>query len=312
MPRALVTGATGQDGSYLCELLLSLGYDVFGLVRTQTAAIVPGVVPVVGDLGDEVSLRAAVAAAAPQEVYHLAAQTFVGGSWDGAVPTAEVTGVGALRLLDAVWREAPAARWFQASSAEVFGRPSSAPQDESTPLAPVSAYGVAKAFAHQATIAHRVAHDAFAVVGVLYNHESPRRPARFVTRKITAAVARISLGLQPSLVLGSLSARRDWGFAGDYVRAMHASLAADVPRDYVVATGVSHSIADLLSVAFGCVGISDWSSFVTTDPAFLRTVEPGQLVGDASRARSLLGWVPTVSFEEMIAAMVAADLAALG
>lgn len=308
----MVTGASGQDGSYLCELLLSRGYEVSGLVREATVhRLVAGVTPLVGDLADADALRDTVAAVAPDEVYHLAAQTFVGGSWDGAVATAEVTGLGALRLLDAVRREAPDARWFQASSAEVFGRPAVAPQDEATPLAPVSAYGVAKAFAHQATVAHRLAHDAFAVVGVLYNHESPRRPETFVTRKITSGVARISLGLASTLTLGSLDARRDWGFAGDYVLAMAAALEAPEPADYVIATGVTRSIAELLEVAFGCVGIADWRPYVVTDPAFVRPVEPGRLVGDASRARELLGWRPTVTFERMIADMVAADLARL-
>jgi GDPmannose 4,6-dehydratase len=307
--RALITGITGQDGPYLAELLHAEGTEVWASTRSGR---LPTDLPFVraapaADLRDGESLRRAVAAVGPGEVYHLAAQTSVGESWDDPVATGEVTGLGTARLLEAVRREAPAARVFVASSSEVFGEPERAPQDEATPIRPVSPYGAAKAYAHHLAHLYRGRHGLFVAVGILYNHESPRRPPTFVTRKITQGAVAIARGKASELRLGNLDARRDWGFAGDTVRAIRAMLRADEPRDYVVATGVTHAVRDWCELAFRRVGF-DYQDYVKSDPEFWRPAEPVPPVGDATRARELLGWRPTVGFEELVALMVDADL----
>jgi GDPmannose 4,6-dehydratase len=314
VPTALITGLTGQDGSYLAELLLAKGYRVVGLVLgTQPSALgaaehlANSVELVQGDLRDQASLSAAVKSAKPDEVYNLAAMTVVHSSWNDPALVGDVTGLGATRLLDVVSRVAPAARFCQASSSEVFGIPDSAPQSEQTPIRPRTPYGIAKAYAQGMTTAYREQRQLFAGSAILYNHESPRRPTDFVSRKVTQAAARISLGLQTELRLGSLEARRDWGFAGDYVEAIWRMLQADEPGDYVVGTGVSHSVRDLCDAAFTAVGL-DYRQYVVEDPQFVRPVDPVELIADASRARARLGWEPTVSFEKLVRQMVAADV----
>lgn len=318
MRRALVTGVAGQDGLFLSRLLVEQGYEVFGLVRPDSEhagrllAEVPEVRPLVGDLRDMSSLVQALRRAEPHEVYNLAATSFAGISWELAELNAEVTAMGAFRLLEALrlhtGDDIAAIRYYQASTSEIFGRADESPQDEWTALRPRSPYGVAKVFAHQMTVNYRENYGAFACCGILYNHESERRAHHFVTRKITSSVARITLGLQDSVELGTLEATRDWGYAGDYVRAMWLMLQQDEPGDYVVATGVSHSIRDLLSCAFRCVGIDDWTPYVRHDPALVRSADNAPLVGDAGKAREVLGWEPTVSFEDLVARMVQHDL----
>lgn len=321
MKRALVTGITGQDGLYLSELLLSEGYEVYGLVRGQNnpkIALVESVVPQVqllnGDLTDLSSLIGAFEVAQPDEVYNLAAMSFVAASWKQAVLTSDIAGMGVLRVLEAMRIHSAGdlgrIRFYQASSSEMFGKVRETPQTEQTPFHPRSPYGVAKAFGHYSTVNYRESYGMHASSGILFNHESPRRGEEFVTRKITKAVARISLGLQSQLALGTLDARRDWGFAGDYMKAVWRMLQQDEPGDYVVATGVTHSVRELLDVAFGTAGIEDWQPFVVQDPRYLRPAEVDLLIGDASRARDVLGWQPTVGFEELIAMMVRADIAA--
>jgi GDPmannose 4,6-dehydratase len=319
MPRALITGITGQDGLYLAELLLDKGYEVFGLVRGQSnpklqtvERIVPAVELVEGDLTDLPSLIGAVEVAAPDEIYNLGAISFVGLSWRQAELTGDVTGMGVLRLLEAVRiasnNDMSRVRFYQASSSEMFGKVREVPQNESTPFHPRSPYGVAKTFGHYMTVNYRESYSAFACSGILFNHESPRRGHEFVTRKITRAVARIALGMQDSIALGNLDARRDWGFAGDYVQAMWAMLQQDEPGDYVIATGKTWSIGDLLDRAFARIGIEDWSKLVTQDPRFMRPAEVDSLIGDASKAHEALGWAPTVGFTELIDMMVDSDL----
>ncbi|CAJ60428.1 GDP-D-mannose dehydratase, NAD(P)-binding [Frankia alni ACN14a] len=320
VPRALITGITGQDGLYLGELLTAKGYEVFGLIRGQSnpkvavvERLVPGVVLLEGDLTDLPSLIGAVEISQPDEVYNLGAISFVGLSWKQAELTGETTGMGVLRVLEALriagGNDMSRVRFYQASSSEMFGKVRETPQRETTPFHPRSPYGVAKTFGHYLTVNYRESYGAFACSGLLFNHESPRRGIEFVTRKITRAVARISLGLQDSLTLGNLESRRDWGFAGDYVEAMWRMLQQETPDDYVVATGVTHSIRELLDAAFGRVGIGDWSGLVKQDPRFFRPAEVDVLVGDPSKAREVLGWTPRVGFEELIAMMVDADLA---
>jgi GDPmannose 4,6-dehydratase len=309
-PTALVTGVTGQDGPYLSELLLDAGYDVHGLV--MPGEVIPGEVPGVvrlheGSLADAGALRHLIEAVRPGEVYNLAAATSVAGSFDDPVGVAEVTGLGVLRLLEAVRHVDPAIRLLQASSAEIFGGSPTSPQDEATPLCPISPYGVAKAFAHQTVQLYRRAHGIFAATVILYNHESPRRGPGFVTRKVTLAVARIARGLESQVRLGNLDVERDWGYAPDYVRAMHLALRQEAADDYVVATGRTHTLRELLEVAFSAAGL-DWRDHVVTDPALLRPTEPVRLCGDASRARARLGWAPTREFADVIREMVAADL----
>lgn len=318
MPRALITGVTGQDGLFLSELLISKGYEVYGLVRAESQRLarlkreVADVRLVYGDLGDVSSLLRALEVSAPTEVYNLAATSFVGLSWQLAELNAETTALGALRLLEALRLytkgDLQAIRYYQASTSEVFGKPRETPQTEETAFHPRSPYGVAKAFAHNITVNYRESYGAFAACGILYNHESERRGHEFVTRKITSGVARISLGLQDHLQLGSLDSTRDWGYAGDYVEAMWQMLQQAEPSDFVIATGKSHSIRDLLTVAFSKVGIDDWAPYVRHDAAMMRPSDGTSLVGDATRAAAVLGWRPTVAFEDLIARMVRHDL----
>ncbi len=310
---ALVTGITGQDGSYLAEFLLERGYEVYGLVRRASSpnlhrleAIRDRIVLIPGDLLDQTSLMRAISESAPDEIYNLAAQSYVPSSWREPVATAEVTALGATRLLEAMRSEAPAARFYQASTSEMFGS-APPPQSEATCFHPRSPYGVAKAYAHWATVNYRESYGMFAVSGILFNHESPRRGIEFVTRKVSSAAARIARGLDKELVLGNLDARRDWGFAGDYVRAMWRMLQRDEPEDFVIATGVTHSVRELCDIAFSAVGL-DWSEHVRTDPALLRPAEVDHLVGDASRAREKLDWRPTMGFQPLVEHMVSHDL----
>jgi len=310
-----VTGVTGQDGSYLAELLLERGYEVYGLVRrtsspgSERIAHLEGRLRLVrGDLLDQSSLVAALSDARPDEVYNLAAQSFVPTSWQEPVLTAEFTALGVTRLLEALRQVVPEARFYQASSSEIFGQVAQSPQDEDTPFWPRSPYGVAKVYGHFITVNYRESYNLFACCGILFNHESPRRGPEFVTRKVTLGAARIARGLQDELLLGNLEARRDWGFAGDYVRAMWLMLQRDEPRDYVVATGETHSVGELCQLAFAEVGL-DWREHVRTDPALLRPAEIDRLVGNARRAREELDWRPEVSFEELVRRMVRADLA---
>ena len=319
MPRALITGITGQDGLYLGELLVAKGYEVFGLVRGQSnpkvaivERIIPGVELLDGDLTDLPSLIGAMELAQPDEVYNLGALSFVGLSWRQAELTGDVTGMGVLRVLEAIRistsNDMSRVRFYQASSSEMFGKVREVPQKESTPFHPRSPYGVAKTFGHYMTVNYRESYGAYACSGILFNHESPRRGVEFVTRKVTRAVARIALGLQETLALGNLDARRDWGFAGDYVDAMWRMLQQPAPDDYVVATGETHSIRELLDIAFARAGIEDWSGHVVQDPRYFRPAEVDVLTGDASRAKDELGWTPTVGFQELVQQMVDADL----
>ena len=320
MPRALITGITGQDGLYLSELLLSKGYEVYGLIRGQNnprwslvEQTVPDVTLLTGDLMDMSSLMRALDTAQPDEVYNLGAISFVAYSWENAHLTADVTGKGVLSMLEATRLYAGSdlgrVRFYQASSSEMFGKVQEVPQKETTLLWPRSPYGVAKVFGHYMTINYRESYGMHASSGILFNHESPRRGTEFVTRKVSQAVARITLGLQDHVVLGNLDARRDWGFAGDYVEAMWRMLQQDEPDDYVVATGETHSIRDLLDAAFGHVGIEDWSPYVKQDPRYMRPAEVDLLIGDATKAREKLGWKPSVTFQELVAMMVDHDLA---
>jgi GDPmannose 4,6-dehydratase len=319
MPRALITGITGQDGLYLSELLLSKGYEVFGLIRGQNnpkldlvRQTVPDVHIITGDLTDMSSLIRALNVSRPDEVYNLGAISFVAYSWENAHVTTDVTGKGVLNMLEAVrlyaGEDAPKVRFYQASSSEMFGKAQEVPQRETTLLWPRSPYGVAKVFGHYMTINYRESYGMHASSGILFNHESPRRGPEFVTRKVSQAVARISLGLQDSIAMGNLDAKRDWGFAGDYVEAMWRMLQQDVADDYVIATGQSHSIRDLLDVAFARVGIEDWTPLVEQDKRFMRPADVEQLVGDPAKARQVLGWEPKVGFEELVQMMVDNDL----
>jgi len=320
MTRALITGITGQDGLYLSELLLAKGYEVYGLIRGQNnpkfelvRRTVPDVKLLTGDLTDLSSLIRALKLSDPDEVYNLGAISLVAYSWENARLTADVTGKGVLNMLEAVrlhsGDDVPRIRFYQASSSEMFGKVQEVPQRESTLLWPRSPYGVAKVFGHYMTINYRESYGMHASSGILFNHESPRRGPEFVTRKVSQAVARISLGLQESIVMGNLDAKRDWGFAGDYVDAMWRMLQQDKADDYVIATGETHSIRDLLDVAFRRVGIDDWSALVSQDPRFMRPAEIEMLIGDASKARNVLGWEPRVRFEELVRMMVDNDLA---
>jgi GDPmannose 4,6-dehydratase len=315
MPTALVTGITGQDGSYLAELLLEKGYRVIGIVRRSSttpyeriAHLVDRVELVSADLLDQTSLVDAVAACRPDEVYNLAAQSFVQTSWTQPVLTGEFTALGVTRMLEALRKAAPDARFYQASSSEQFGKVVETPQRESTPFYPRSPYGVAKVYGHWITVNYRESYGMYAASGILFNHESPRRGLEFVTRKVTDGAARIKLGLARELRLGNLEARRDWGFAGDYVDAMWRMLQRDVPDDYVIGTGQTWSVRDLCELAFGCVGL-DWREYVVQDERFVRPAEVDLLVADASKAKAELGWSPTVTFRRLVEMMVEADLA---
>jgi GDPmannose 4,6-dehydratase len=311
---ALITGITGQDGSYLAELLLAKGYRVVGMTRrTSTDVherighIVDDIEFVSGDLLDQSSITSIVAAVQPHEIYNLAAQSFVPTSWSQPVLTGEFTALGVTRVLEAVRTVDPTIRFYQASSSEMFGKVQAVPQNEDTPFYPRSPYGVAKLYGHWITINYRESYDLYAVSGILFNHESQRRGKEFVTRKITDGVARIKLGLQTELRLGNLDAQRDWGFAGDYVRAMWLMLQQAAPDDYVVSTGRTHSVREFVQRAFETVGM-DWERHVVIDPRYYRPAEVDLLVGDPAKARRVLGWEPEVTFEELVERMVRADL----
>jgi GDPmannose 4,6-dehydratase len=315
--RALVTGITGQDGSYLAELLLDKGYEVFGLVRRSSSEnferishIQDRLTLLSGDLMDEVSLINVLRDSRPREVYNLAAQSFVQTSWSQPVLTSETTALGVTRMLDAIRIVDPEIRFYQASSSEMFGRVRAIPQNESTEFYPRSPYGVAKVYGHWITVNYRESYQLHASSGILFNHESPRRGLEFVTRKVTNGVARIKEGLDSELRLGNLDAQRDWGFAGDYVKAMWAMLQRDAPDDFVIATGETHSVRELCEVAFSAAGLN-WENHVKIDPAFLRPAEVDLLVGDPSKAQATLGWKCDVDFYALIEMMVAADLDAL-
>jgi GDPmannose 4,6-dehydratase len=311
--RAIITGITGQDGSYLAELLLGKGYEVFGVVRRLSAPNVWRIEHLLGkvtllqaDLLDQLSLVRAVDAVRPHEFYNLAAMSFVPASWDQPMLTGEFNSQGVTRCLEAIRQVDTSIRFYQASSSEMFGKVRQVPQSEDTPFYPRSPYGVSKVFGHYITVNYRESYGLYACAGILFNHESPRRGLEFVTRKVTDGVARIKLGLADTLSLGNLTSKRDWGFAGDYVRAMWAMLQQDAPDDYVVAMGVTHSVQDLVELAFGHVGL-DWRAHVRQDPAFLRPAEVDLLIGDASKARRVLQWAPEVDFNSLIAMMVDAD-----
>jgi GDPmannose 4,6-dehydratase len=312
--RALITGITGQDGSYLAELLLEQGYQVFGMVRRLSTPnswridhLLDRITLRPADLLDQLSLLRLVEDVRPHEVYNLAAMSFVPASWDQPMLTGEFNSQGVTRLLDAVRRVDPSIRFYQASSSEMFGKVREVPQTELTPFYPRSPYGVSKVFAHYITVNYRESYDLFAVSGMLFNHESPRRGLEFVSRKVTDGVARIKLGLTDTLYMGNLDAHRDWGYAGDYVRAMWLMLQQDKPDDYVIATGISHSVRDLVQIAFARAGL-DWEKHVRVDPALLRPAEVDHLLGDASKARTTLGWTPRVDFTQLVEMMVDADL----
>ena len=312
--RALITGITGQDGSYLAELLLEKGYEVHGMVRRASTEkferiehIRDRLILHQGDLLDQRSLVDTLRASKPQEVYNLAAMSFVAVSWIQPTLTAEFTGVGVTRMLEAMREAAPDARFYQASSSEMFGQVLEVPQRESTPFYPRSPYGVAKAYGHFITVNYRESYDLFACSGILFNHESPRRGLEFVTRKVTHAAAAIKLGLQQDLALGNLDAERDWGYAEDYVEAMWMMLQRDQPEDYVIATGETHSVRELVDIAFDRVGLAP-EQHVRVDERFLRPAEVEQLIGDSSKAREELGWKPRTTFEELVRLMVDADL----
>ena len=312
--RALITGITGQDGSYLADLLLEKGYEVHGMVRrssTETfqrlAHIRDDLVLHTGDLLDQRSLVDVLRECDPHEIYNLAAMSFVAASWNQPVLTAEFTGVGVTRMLEAMREASPQARFYQASSSEMYGKVREVPQTEHTPFYPRSPYGVAKVYGHHITVNYRESYGLFACSGILFNHESPRRGLEFVTRKVTHEADAIKLGLRDRLLLGNLDAERDWGYAKDYVDAMWLMLQQPEPDDYVIATGIAHSVRDLVNVAFDHVGL-DPERYVSTDPRFLRPAEVDQLIGDHSKARERLGWQPRTSFEELVRLMVDADL----
>lgn len=316
MKRALITGITGQDGSYLAELLLSKGYKVYGLTRrTSTvnneriAHIEDKIELIQGDLLDQSSLSSAVLASEPDEVYNLAAQSFVRTSWNQPVLTGEFTALGVTRLLEAIRVVNPKIKFYQASSSEMFGKVTETPQKETTRFHPRSPYGVAKVYGHYITVNYRESFNIFACSGILFNHESPRRGLEFVTRKISHAVAQISLGIQKKLELGALEPKRDWGFARDYVSAMWLMLQQPKADDYVIATGENHSVGEFVKLAFKTVGINDWKKHVVTNkPQHMRPAEVDYLVGDASRAKRVLGWEPKTSFKQLVEIMVKADL----
>jgi len=314
MPKALVTGITGQDGSYMAEFLLEKGYEVVGMVRRSSTVnfarihhIQDRIILVSGDLLDSGSLMAILQEHEPDEVYNLAAQSFVPASWKQPVFTGGVTGLGVTRMLEAIRTVNPKIRFYQASSSEMFGKVREVPQRETTPFYPRSPYGVAKVYGHWITVNYRESYDLFAVSGILFNHESPRRGLEFVTRKVTYGVARIKLGLTEHLALGNLESQRDWGFAGDYVRAMWLMLQQDQPDDYVVGTGETHSVKELCEVAFGRVGLN-WSDYVVQDPRFMRPAEVDILVADPSKAHLVLGWEPGITFRGLVEMMVDHDM----
>lgn len=314
--RALITGITGQDGSYLAELLLSKGYKVYGTVRRLSTPNMENIKHIVhdiellsADLLDQSSLTDAVRESEPDEVYNLAAQSFVKTSWDQPVLTGEFTALGATRVLEAIRAVNPKIKFYQASSSEMFGKVVEVPQKETTRFHPRSPYGVAKAYGHYITLNYRESYNMFAVSGILFNHESPRRGIEFVTRKISNAVARISLGKQDKVELGNLDAKRDWGYAGDYVEAMWLMLQQDQPDDYVISTGETHSVQEFVELAFKTVGIDDWQKHVVSNhPKHVRPAEVDLLIGDSTKARQVLGWEPKTSFPQLVEMMVKSDL----
>jgi GDPmannose 4,6-dehydratase len=315
MKKALITGINGQDGSYLAEHLLSEGYQVHGLVRRASARsfqrlshLLERIELVTGDLLDQTSLITALREIEPDEVYNLAAQSFVPASFSQPVLTGEFNGLGVTRLLDAIRMVNPKIRFYQASSSEMYGNVETAPQDEQTKFQPRSPYGVAKLYGHWITVNFRESYGMYAVSGILFNHESPRRGAEFVTRKVTLGAARIAAGLQKDLRLGNLEARRDWGFTGDYVRAMRLMLQQPVPKDFVIGTGETHSVKEFVELAFAMLGM-DWRDHVIVDPSLSRPADVDQLFANPARAKAELGWVPTVSFRDLVKMMVDADLA---
>ena len=312
--RALITGISGQDGSYLADLLLEKGYEVFGLTRRLSAAnywriehILDRLTLIPGDLLDQLSLIRVLERVQPTELYNLAAMSFVPASWDQPMLTGEFNSQGVTRVLEAVRVVDPSIRLYQASSSEMFGKVREVPQKETTPFYPRSPYGVSKVFAHCITVNYRESYGLFAVSGILFNHESPRRGLEFVTRKVSDGVARIKLGLSDSLSIGNMDAHRDWGFAGDYVQAMWLMLQQNEADDYVIATGESHSVQDLVEIAFNCAGL-DWERYVIEDPSLFRPAEVDHLIGDASKARAKFGWQPTTDFRGLIQMMVQADM----
>jgi GDPmannose 4,6-dehydratase len=318
MKRALITGVTGQDGSYLAELLLEKGYEVHGIVRRASTETFERIEHLAGkihlhqaDLLDQLSIIDVIKVTNPDEVYNLAAQSFVPTSWKQPVLTGEFTAIGVTRVLEAIRLLGPdRIRFYQASSSEMFGKVQEVPQRETTPFYPRSPYGVAKVYGHWITVNYRESYNMFCASGILFNHESERRGREFVTRKVTDGVARIKLGLAKELRLGNLDAKRDWGFAGDYVRAMWLMLQQDKPDDFVVATGETHTVKRLVELAFGAAGL-DWQKYVKIDPALVRPAEVDLLIGDPSKAKRVLGWEPEVSFEQLVERMVRADLARL-
>jgi len=311
---ALITGITGQDGSYLAELLLSKGYEVHGMVRRSSTENFSRITHLrskinlcQGDLLDQLSLISLMKEIKPTEVYNLAAQSFVPTSWQQPVLTGEFTALGVTRMLEAVRLIDPSIRFYQASSSEMYGKVIETPQKETTPLYPRSPYGVAKCYGHYITINYRESFDIFAVSGILFNHESPRRGLEFVTRKVTDGVAKIKLGMEKEIRMGNLDAKRDWGFAGDYVKAMWLMLQQDEPDDFVISTGEYHTVKELVEIAFERVGL-DWEKHIVTDPRFIRPAEVDILVGDYTKAKTKLGWEPEVSFKQMVEMMVDSDL----
>lgn len=315
MKSALITGITGQDGSYLAEFLLKKGYRVYGLVRRLSTPnywriehILDKITIIEGDMTDEGSLINAIKTANPDEVYNLAAQSFVATSWKQPVLTAEVTAVGTLRLLEAVRQFAPHAKFYQASTSEMYGNAAENIQDEQTKFRPRSPYAISKLFAHWMAVNYRESYGMFVCCGILFNHESPRRGIEFVTRKITDGVARIKLGIAKEIVLGSLDSQRDWGFAGDYVESMWMMLQHETPDDYVISTGVTHSVKDFVETAFNAAGIKDWQKYIKQDPTFMRPAELFVLQGSSKRAENKLGWKPKVNFEQLIKMMVDEDI----
>jgi GDPmannose 4,6-dehydratase len=314
MKKVLITGITGQDGSYLAEFLLGKGYQVYGMVRRSSLErfdrvehIMGKLQLIQGDLTDQSSLDEAIKTIKPDEVYNLASQSFVPTSWNQPVLTADVTGLGVTRVLEAIRKHNPDAKFYQASSSEMFGKVQESPQSEKTSFYPRSPYGVAKVYAHWITVNYRESYDIFAVSGILFNHESPRRGLEFVSRKVTNGVAKIKLGMEKELRMGNMEAKRDWGFAGDYVEAMWLMLQQDVPDDYVIATGESHSVRELVETAFECAGL-DWKKYIVTDPKFFRPAEVDFLVGNSAKALQKLNWKPKVSFKELIKMMIKADI----
>ncbi len=311
---ALITGITGQDGSYLAELLLDKGYDVYGMVRRSSVEkydrishIRDKIELLQGDLLDEFSLMTTLRKVKPTELYNLAAQSFVPTSWEQPVLTAEFTGVGVTKVLEAIKNVDPSVRFYQASSSEMFGKVREVPQTELTPFYPRSPYGAAKAYGHYITVNYRESYNLFACSGILFNHESPRRGYEFVTKKVTNAVARIKNGLDKKLLIGNLDAKRDWGFAGDYVEAMWLMLQQPKPDDYVIATGETHTVRELVEIAFSHVGLN-WEDYVEVDPRFIRPAEVDLLIGDPSKSKRVLGWKPKVNFEGLIKMMVDFDM----